>query len=134
MAQLIGRLAALEVQRVKKPGMYAHGAGLYLQVTCSGDRVPKSWIYRFTLRNRAREMGLGSADPFGRTEARTKARKCRQLVYDGVDPIEARKAEKARSALETAKTLSFKECAEKYIATHKAGWRSAKHASQGDAR
>ena len=133
MAQLIGRLTALEVQRSKKPGMYADGAGLYLQITCSGGKVARSWIYRFTLRGRAREMGLGSAVTFGLAEARTNARECRQLVYQGLDPIEARKAERARIALETAKALPFKECAEKYIAAHKAGWRNEKHASQWDA-
>jgi len=51
-----------------------HGArfvgGSYLQVTCSGDRVAKSWIYRFTLR--AREMGLGSAETFGLADARRR--------------------------------------------------------------
>jgi integrase len=133
MAQLIGRLTALEVQRAKKPGMYADGAGLYLQVTSSGDRIAKSWIFRFTLRNRAREMGLGSADTFNLVEARAKARECRQLVSEAMDPIEARKAEKARNALAAAKTLTFKECAEKYVAAHRAGWRNSKHASQWDA-
>ena len=38
----------------------------------------------------------------------------------GVDLIEARKARKAEQAVEKAKTLTFKECAEKYIAAHKA--------------
>jgi len=114
--------------------MYADGAGLYLQISGDGERViAKSWIYRFTLRGRTREMGLGSATTFGLAEARTKAKECRQLLYDGIDPIDARKVEKARSVLETARAMTFKECAEKYIAAHKAGWRNAKHASQWNA-
>ena len=39
-----------------KQGNYADGGGLYLQVTKSGA---KSWIYKFMLNGRAREMGLG---------------------------------------------------------------------------
>jgi Arm DNA-binding domain len=111
--------------------MHADGAGLYLQVTGDGGvNVSKSWIYRFKLRGRAREMGLGSLSTFGLAEARTKAAECRKLTYEGIDPIEARRAERAKVALDTAKSLTFKECTEQYIAAHRAGWRNAKHAAQ----
>ena len=60
MAHLVGRLTALKVAKVKTPGMYADGAGLYLQVSGDGENsLAKSWIFRFTLRGRFREMGLG---------------------------------------------------------------------------
>ncbi len=131
MAQFVGRLTALKVLRTRKPGMYADGAGLYLQVTGNGEaNVAKSWIYRFMLRGRAREMGLGSLSTFGLAEARAKATECRKLAYEGIDPIEARRAERAKVALDTAKSLTFKECTEQYIAAHRAGWRNAKHAAQ----
>jgi hypothetical protein len=76
MAHLVGRLTALKVAKVKKPGMYADGAGLYLQVTGDGEsKVAKSWIYRFTLRGRSREMGLGSPlAPWPRRGARKGGR------------------------------------------------------------
>lgn len=74
MAHLVGRLTALKVAKVKKPGMYADGAGLYLQVSGDGEStLAKSWIFRFTLRGRSREMGLGSLSLFGLAEARSKA-------------------------------------------------------------
>ena len=131
MVQFVGRLTALKVAKVKRPGMYADGAGLYLQVTGDGDkRVAKSWIFRYQLRSRAREMGLGSFATFGLAEARIKATECRRLTYDGLDPIDARRAERARIELETAKALTFKACAEQFIAAHSAGWRNAKHAAQ----
>src|SRR6266403_5912532 len=57
MARTVGKLSALKVARLAEPGMYADGAGLYLQVTGAGA---KSWLYRFSLHGRAREMGLGS--------------------------------------------------------------------------
>src|SRR6266702_3692493 len=108
MAHFEGRLTALKVMKVKKPGLYADGAGLYLQVTGDGEtKVAKSWIFRFTLRGRSREMGLGSLSIFGLAEARAKATECRRLTYEGIDPIEARKAARARAALDAAASLTF---------------------------
>jgi hypothetical protein len=90
----------------------------------------KSWVFRFMIAGRAREMGLGSLDVVSLGEARERARKWRRLVKDGVDPIEARNARRAAARLETAKALSFAECAERYIIAHRDGWKSAKHAGQ----
>jgi integrase len=131
MAHLVGRLTALKVARVKKAGMYADGAGLYLQVTGDGQtKIAKSWIYRFTLRGRSREMGLGPLSVFGLADARAKAAECRRLTYEGIDPIEARRAQRTQAALEAAASLTFKNCTEQYIAAHGTGWRNAKHAAQ----
>jgi Arm DNA-binding domain len=86
MAHFVARLTALKVMKVKGPGMYADGAGLYLQVTGDGARrVAKSWIYRYTLRGRARQMGLGSLSSFGLAEARLKAAECRRTPRAIVD-------------------------------------------------
>jgi len=131
MAQFVGRLTALKVLKVKRPGLYADGAGLYLQVTGDGAaHVAKSWVYRFTLRGRAREMGLGSLSTFGLAQARIKAAECRRLTYEGIDPIEARKTARTKAAFDAAKSLTFTACAEGYLAAHRAGWRNAKHAAQ----
>src|SRR5262245_5314553 len=107
--------------------MYADGAGLYLQVTGTGA---KSWIYRFSLAGKAREMGLGSLSVVSLSEARIKAGECRRIRQEGMDPIEARKARRLQVALDAAKTLTFKEAAANYIASHRMGWRNAKHIAQ----
>lgn len=134
MAHFVGRLTALKVARVKRPGMYADRAGLYLQVTGNGETsIAKSWIFRFTLRGRSREMGLGSLSIFGLAEARAKATECRRLTYEGIDPIESRKAARTQAALDAASSLTFKECAAQYIDAHRASWRNAKHAAQWSA-
>jgi hypothetical protein len=134
MAHFVGRLTALKVFKVKKPGMYADGAGLYLQVTGNGgDKVGKSSIYRFALHGKAREMGLGSLSTFGLAEARAKATECRRLTYQGIDPIEARRTERTKAALDVGKSLTFGECTGQYIAAQRAGWRNAKHAAQWSA-
>jgi integrase len=127
MARAIGKLPAVALQKPMKPGMHADGGGLYLQVTASGA---KSWIFRFMLNGRAREMGLGPLHTISLAEARERARECRKLRLDGVDPVEARKAKRAGERLAAAMAMTFAECAERYIAAHRAGWRNPKHAAQ----
>jgi integrase len=129
MPRTMGRLTALKVQKANQPGMYADGGGLYLQITPGGA----SWIYRYMLKGSAREMGLGPLALYGLQEARAKALDARRLRQDGIDPIEARKAARAIERTNTAKTITFKQCAESYIKAHRAGWRNAKHAAQWEA-
>jgi len=126
MARTTGRLTALKVRRAQRPGMYADGGGLYLQITEGGA----SWIYRYMLNKRAREMGLGPLALFGLSEARAKALDARRLRHEGIDPIETRKATRARERLDAAKSVTFEECAETYIKAHRMGWRNGKHAAQ----
>jgi integrase len=121
------KLSALKVARLTKPGLYGDGGGLYLQVT---SPVARSWIFKFQRGGRQRMMGLGSHDIVPLAEARDKAIDCRRLLLDGIDPIDARDAERAQAKLEAAKSITFKECATAYVKAHRAGWGSAKHATQ----
>ena len=127
MAQSVNQLTATRVQKIKKPGMYPDGAGLYLQVT--GDAA-KSWILRYSLRGKAREMGLGTVRKVGLAEARRKAADCHRLLDDHIDPIEHRRQRRSEAALAAAKTVTFKEAAATYIASHRVGLRNLKHAAQ----
>jgi integrase len=132
MPRAIERLTALRIEKIKnaeefKPGMYADGGGLYLRVTIEGA---KSWVLRYMLNRTPRWMGLGPLSLYGLAEARTRALDARRKRHDGIDPIEARRAERTRQRLEKAKAVTFKECAESYIASHRAGWRNDKHKYQ----
>jgi len=60
---------------------------LYLQVSDGGG---KSWLFRFMLAGRARAMGLGSLNTISLAEARDEAMRCRKLLREKIDPIEAR--------------------------------------------
>jgi integrase len=75
-------------------------------------------------------MGLGPLHIVGLAEAREKARECRKLRHEGIDPIEARKARHAEQRLAEASAMTFRECAERYIEAHEAGWKNPKHAKQ----
>jgi integrase len=107
--------------------MHPDGGGLYLQITESGA---KSWIYRYTLDGRTREMGLGPFHTFDLKTAREKAAECRRLRHEGVDPIEARREKRLVEALAAARQVTFKDAAEGYIVTRQAGWKNSKHGDQ----
>jgi integrase len=124
---MAGKLTAIGVAKLKSPGMYGDGGGLWLQVTGKGA---KSWIFRFTLRGKARAMGLGSASTFTLAEAREKALTCRKLCADGLDPIEVRRERDGEARIQAARAMTFRQCAEAYIDAHRTGWRNAKHAAQ----
>lgn len=114
-------------RRDLEPGLYGDGGGLYLQVSAFDT---KAWVYRFMMAGRARKMGLGDFDMISLADAREAARDAYKLVKTGVDPIDERKAKRAVDALAKARVVPFKECAEKYIASNKSGWKSAKHQKQ----
>ncbi|MBT5240783.1 MAG: DUF4102 domain-containing protein [Gammaproteobacteria bacterium] len=57
-ARTLHRLSSRRVDAERKQGRYADGGGLYLQVGPQGN---KSWLFRFTLGGKARQMGLGPA-------------------------------------------------------------------------
>lgn len=110
--------------------MHAVGGvpGLYLSVAPGGSR---SWVLRVTVNGKRREMGLGGFDDVTLAKAREKARAVRQQALDGIDPVEARKAERLRRRFDVAPT--FRKCAEDYIEAHSPEWRNPKHAAQWSA-
>ncbi|HWB47530.1 MAG TPA: integrase arm-type DNA-binding domain-containing protein [Stellaceae bacterium] len=101
----------------------ADGGGLYFRVTPTGGR---SWVFRYAIGDKRRDMGLGPYPDVGLSEARDKAAELRRQKRDGIDPLAAKAGRRAAAA----KAMTFKQCAEAYIEAHKAGWRNAKHGAQ----
>jgi hypothetical protein len=130
-----GRLDARKVATAKKPGHYGDGGGLYLQVSEYGSR---NWVFRYTSPTRARangrgkvcEMGLGSLDTFSLAKARDRARQCRELVAEGVDPIEQRRKQRDEARAGTAERTLFRDAARSFLALHKDTWKNQKHKAQ----
>ena len=123
-------LTLKRIAAAQRPGRYPDGRGLYLQVGRGGT---KSWLLRYVLKGRERWMGLGALGDFNLEEARERARAARQLLTDGVDPIEARNArhaeEAAEVALKAAKLMTFEQATKEYYKMHAGTW-SARHAQQ----
>jgi integrase len=112
---------------MSKPGLYGDGNGLYLQVSVAGT---KAWILRYMRAGRARKMGLGPFPIVSLLEARQGAFQGRRALFDGIDPIDARKAARAAALAEAAKALNFRECSKAYIGAHQLSWRNEKHRDQ----
>ena len=131
MAQRTKLLSAIEVGRKTEPGLYFDGEGLYLQVT---GPTARSWIYRYTLRGKARWLGLGSAQTVSLKEARDLGDEERQKIKKGIDPVEVNKAEveaaDAAKRAATVKVVTFKDSVEAYLTDHNDSWRNAKHRQQ----
>lgn len=127
MARLIEKLSPLAVTKATKPGYYGDGAGLWLQVSASGS---KSWVFRYTLAGKSREMGLGATHTVTLSSARAQAKENRLMLHEGKDPLDTRKVAKLAEAMAKARMMTFDQCAAAYIAAHRESWKNAKHASQ----
>src|ERR1019366_5597434 len=116
-------------KNLKQPGRYRDdGAGavkgLYMQVL--GPKAA-AWVLRYQQAGRERWMGIGSISDLTLEKARKLASAARTLVKEGIDPIDARKADRARKITEAAETaamaVTFKQVAEQYYKFHAAGWK-----------
>lgn len=130
--KLSNALTPLAVKNAKA-GRHADGGGLHLLVKRSGAR---SWVYRFMLNGKARDVGIGAAGQGGMTlaDARDKASALRLKVKAGIDPLEERNREAAEAlaAAQAAKVAgtTFRDVADAYIAANEESWRNPKHRQQ----
>jgi integrase len=131
MARNVDVLTTLFV-RSAPIGMHADGDGLYLQVTASKDGgLNRSWIFKYPVGGRTREMGLGPLHQITLAEARKARRKARQALADGIDPIEQRRQQKVQTALDAAKAVTFWQATETYLTGDKAkAWGNPRHAAE----
>jgi integrase len=147
----IHKLTASFVQSVKTKGMYPDGGGLYLQVgpggrakswifrynlpterreaECQGTADTETEIKRQQEKEhgeqrdrRDRHMGLGPLHTIGLEEARERARRCREMLLDGIDPLKQRKSDRLARKLAEAKNKTFDDCADEYEKRNEKEW------------
>jgi integrase len=123
MGRALHRLSAVGIGKLG-PGMWNDGHGLYLRVSGTGTR---SWIFRFTLGGKTRDMGLGATGVVSLASARKRAQELRELRQRGIDPISHHHASTAAARVARAKSISFREAAERYAASHEAKWTRKHH-------
>jgi integrase len=130
MGRGIYKLSGADLKRTK-PGLYGDGGGLWLQITGgAAGHASRSWLFRYTVGGRRREMGLGSLITISLSEAREAALRCRKLVLAGIDPIEQRRVDRATQVAASKRVVTFDEAAAAYIGAHRDSWRSERHAQQ----
>ena len=119
MVQKIGLLAARQVDTLGT-GFHSDGGNLYLRVKETGAR---SWVFRYKLAGKVREMGIGSKDDRSLAGARKLAGDMRTALADGRDPAEL-------LIRRDTTAMTFADYAVELIETKRPSWRNAKHAAQ----
>ncbi|MFV2037664.1 MAG: Arm DNA-binding domain-containing protein, partial [Hyphomicrobiales bacterium] len=106
-------LSALDIKRLSHPSRdqslkatFAAGGvpGLQMQITPAGA---KSWILRCVVGQKRREIGLGSYPEVLLADARDRAREARNIIRQGVDPIENRRSNRAKLIAAQKRGLTF---------------------------
>jgi integrase len=126
MPRLVDQLTEAKIRSLTATGLYADGLGLYLQIRPGGAR---SWIYRFTLNGRTRDMGLGALTIVSLVKARAKAAAARLLRDAGTDPIEHTKTPRFAETAPSS-SMTFEVAAEAYMADKLKRLRSEVHRHQ----
>ncbi|MGE0522044.1 MAG: tyrosine-type recombinase/integrase [Variibacter sp.] len=123
------RLTARDIKGAIPGAKLSDGGGLRLDVDRNGNG---SWIFRFTspVTGRERFMGLGPLQDVPLAMARDAAQGARQLLRQSVDPIEARKEQRAAAKVDANRATTFKVYAEAFITGRESGWKNPKHRTQ----
>jgi integrase len=77
-----------------------------------------------------RDLGLGGFPDVTLAGAREAARKAREKIKEGIDPIEDGKARRSALHARRASAMTFSEAADAYIAVKESEWGNAKHGAQ----
>jgi integrase len=131
-----GRLSARQVMHAKPPKgrrsiLLADGGRLYLQVTRGvGGSISRSWLLKYELSGKRHELGLGALQYRSLAQARERARALNVMLADGIDPLEAKRAERQRRIADAAKQTTFNRLVADYLKLHQVSWRSSKTADQ----
>lgn len=119
----MGKLNPKQIENLTEAGTYEDGDGLRLTVKTTGR---KSWVLRFQLNGKRREMGLGSFPEVNLKAARAACAELRKLLAVGADPMAARDAERQRQReaqrQQEANRRPFEVLALEYMTAHGADW------------
>jgi len=119
----MGKLNPKQVENLRESGTYEDGDGLRLVVRASGS---KSWLLRYQIAGRRRDMGLGSYPEVSLKEARLTAAGHRKQLANGIDPMAVRdaqrEAEREAQRAKEAQRVTFQGLAMDYHTAHSTTW------------
>jgi integrase len=110
-----------QIESARRPTVLNDGQGLRLEI---GKSLNKKWIFRFTMNGKRRDMGLGRFPDVTLRQARSLRDEARQLVGQDIDPIEARRLQRAEQK------VTFEFAVEKFIESKQSEWKNYKHRQQ----
>jgi integrase len=127
-------LSAVEVKRLRHSGTGGNQTvavggvdGLLLQLT---PRNGRSWLLRSKIGDRRRHIGLGGYPDVTLAQARQRAREARDLIWQGTDPVEHRKASRAALVTAQRRGLMFDDAMERYLENKLQEFDNVKHRKQ----
>lgn len=119
----MGKLNPKQVENLREPGTYDDGEGLRLAVQKSGS---KSWLLRYQIAGRRRDMGLGGYPNVSLKEARLIAAGHHKQLANGIDPMAVRdaqrEAEREAQRAKEAQRITFQSLAINYHTAHSSTW------------
>lgn len=95
-------LTDAQLRNLTDPGKHADGFGLYLELTKAGGRY---WRMKYRFGGKEKRLAFGVYPGVSLKDARDLATKARQVLKDGIDPGELRRADKVKTAFETVNTF-----------------------------
>lgn len=119
----VGKLSSKQVENLSEPCTRDDGEGLRIVVKASGR---KSWLLRYQVAGRRRDMGLGSYPEVSLKEARLIAASHRRQLANGFDPMEIRDAQREAAEelkrIKEAQLVTFRSIAADYYTAHSGAW------------
>lgn len=120
------RLTALAVDKQRRPGLYADGAGLTLVVT---DKGVKRWELRAMTNGRRRQLGLGVYPQVSLEAARRKAAGLREALREGA-VVPAARTLRSEMRPVAPGPVTFRAAFESYFELKAPQLSNPKHAAQ----
>ena len=96
------KLTDAKLRTLAEPGKHFDGGGLYLDFTKAGGRY---WRLKYRYGGKEKLLAMGVYPAVSLKDARAQAAAARELLQAGEDPAQQRKAEKAKTAHESANTF-----------------------------
>lgn len=117
------------VKNLRKPGRYTDGLvkGLHIWVNSS---LKKYWIYRYNFFGKQQNISLGSFPSMTISQARIEAQKSRELVLNGTNPLDIRKASYLLKEEANSRKIRFDKFSKECVKKKRTEWRNEKHANQ----
>jgi integrase len=126
-------LTAKKVEQLRKqPGTYRDAEVKGLLLVVDGPNAA-SWQLRYEFNGREKWMGLGGVRDVPLAAARERARAKRLLMTDGIDPLDQKRQARAKAKADALRSVTFKPCADQYLAQHSSKWRDGRQLAQWEA-
>jgi integrase len=97
---------------------------------CVESKTSAHWLLRYQRGHKTSYMGLGSARDVSLAAVRERARRDRERLADGIDPLEVKRKDREAQKAAEAKRMTFRQAALFCHAALEPGWSSAHHAAE----